>query len=381
MEKIKLSSCLLVVLILGFTSCITDLNMRSMDVEILKPASFTLPANIDKIAIFKRGSYQTDTIIFRPVKGYDHGITKDTSVHNPCFSNKCVDALAILLEKEGNFLKVINYRDTMNYLFPKDKNSIINYPDLQNKLGVDAFVFLDVFKLKDYYSDIKNGKTAFMSRIEDKYPDFQYSTKIEYVDANLLWSINLKGDSTIQEYKHHDNLYYGNSIYPELFDYDTNHQALLTNSAEYLGESFARKIIPSWNKVSRSYYRSNNSKMRLAEKHLLAGEWLNAAEIYSKKVNSKDSVIVAKATFNMALICEMEGNMDAAFNWLAIAKGAYNPTKMKYPLQSIDYTSMDVPIKIRLFHEHQVHCRDYTTLLTKRKNELELLKKQVRQNE
>lgn len=376
MGKIKFSSYLSMIMILVITSCRTNLRMSSMNVEILKPAMFTLPANIDTIAIFKRDSYQSDTITFTSVKGDHLKVTKDTSIHFSDFSNKCVDALAISLENEGYFLKVINYRDTMNYLFPKD--SKVNYPDLLNKLGVDAFVFLDLFKLKDYNSDFKNGETLFMLRTKDKFPEFQNSTKVECVDANLLWAINLKGDSSIHEYKQFDNLYYGNSIYPELFGNDTIHQLLLTNTAQYLGKSFATKIIPSMEKVRRTYYHSTNVNMRLAEKHMLAGEWMSAAEIYNKQTNNKNRNIAAKATFNMALVCEMEGNMDAAINWMVISPGAYNSSKREHQFQSKDDATTRVPIEIRRFYEHQFHCRDYATVLAKRKNELQRLEKQVR---
>ena len=65
MQKTKILSCFLLITILGFTSCRTTSNMSSIQVEILKPALFALPEDIDTIAIFKRDFYQSDTITFK----------------------------------------------------------------------------------------------------------------------------------------------------------------------------------------------------------------------------------------------------------------------------------------------------------------------------
>jgi len=109
-------------------------------------------------------------------------------------------------------------------------------------------------------------------------------------------------------------------------------------------------------KVFRSYYRSNNTKMQLAEKYLLDGNWLNAAEIYNQLTTSKNRNISAKATFNMALVCEMEGNVNAAIDWTVGSFEAYN---QKNPV-------------------HLANCMEYVNLLSKRRKELEKLEKQVR---
>ena len=340
----------------GFTSCSTAYNMSSIQVEILKPALFALPERIDTIAIFKRDYYQSDTIIYKYINGDNQKVTKDTSIHYSSLSNKCVDVLANSLEAEGYFLKVINYSDSVNYLFPKD--SFINYPALHKRLGADALVFLDYLKFQDYYSESQDGFTFFMSKIKDKFPEFQKSTKVESIKADLLWTLTFASDTSIYICKQPEILYYGNSIYPALFGNDANHKLLLENTAECLGKNFVAKIIPSWEKVDRTYYRSNNDHLQVAEKYLIDGDWLKAAEIYKRETKSKNQNITAKSTYNLALICEMEGNLEAATDWLDRSMLAYK---------------QDNP-------RHKFNCEQYITALATRKKEIERLEKQIRDN-
>jgi hypothetical protein len=131
---------------------------------------------------------------------------------------------------------------------------------------------------------------------------------------------------------------------------------LLENTSEYLGKAFAAKIVPSWLKVERTYYRSNNVNMLKAEKYCLGGDWLKAAEIYNRETKNKNRNIAAKAKYNMALVCEMEGKPDAAIDWLVNSFSTY-----KFENE-----------------EHKFNCKQYIDLLAMRKKEIARLGKQIR---
>ncbi len=329
--------------------------MRSLQVEILKPALFAMPENIDTIAIFKRDLYRSDTITFRYFDVDNKKTQTNKFVRYSDLSNKCVDALADFLDNEGFFMKVINYRDSMNYLF-SGSDSLINYPELHKKLGVDAFVFLDFFQLKDYLTN-STGYYSY-NDITEQFPEFRNSTKLESVGANLLWTVSFKGDTSVYLVRQLDDLYYGNIVYPELFGNDLNHRLLLKNASEYLGKAFGAKIVPTWLKVERSYYRSRNVNMLAAEKYCLNGEYLKSAEIYNRETKNKNRNIAAKARYNMALLCEMEGKPDAAIDWLVLSYSAYKQNN----------------------EAHKFNCQQYINLIALRKKELEKLEHQVRNN-
>jgi hypothetical protein len=187
-------SFFLLIAVLGFTSCITTHNMSSFQIEILKPAIFAMPENIDTIAIFKRDFYQSDTITFKYLDVDNKILITDSFIHYHDLSNNCVSALANYLDNEGYFLKVINFKDSMNYLFSKE-DSLTYYPELLKKLSVDACIFLDYFQLDDQLTN--NSGYYFKNNIIDQFPEFRNSTKLESVGANLLWTVSFKGDTSI----------------------------------------------------------------------------------------------------------------------------------------------------------------------------------------
>lgn len=347
--------CILLIAILGFaSSCVTTHNMSSIQVEILKPALFAMPENIDTIAIFKRDLYRSDTITFRYFDVDNKKTQTNKFVRYSDLSNKCVDALADFLNTEGYFQRVINYKDSMNYLF-SGSDSLIHYPELHKKSGVDVFVFLDFFQLKDHLTN-STGYYSY-NDITEQFPEFRNSTKLESVGANLLWTVSFKGDTSVYLVRQPDDLYYGNAVYPELFGNDVNHRLLLNNASEYLGKAFGAKIVPTWLKVERRYYRSRNVNMLQAEKLCLNGEYLKAAELYNRETKNKNRNIAAKARYNMALLCEMEGKPDAAINWLVLSYSAYKQNN----------------------EEHKFNCQQYINIIALRKKEIERLGKQVRE--
>lgn len=96
--------------------------------------------------------------------------------------------------------------------------------------------------------------------------------------------------------------------------------------------------------------------MLLAEKYALNNEWLKAAEIWNKQSKNKNPRMAAKACYNMALVCEMEGKLDNAIDWL------------------VQSHSM---LKVNN-EEHKEICKRYITVLALRKKEIERLAHQVR---
>jgi len=133
-------------------------------------------------------------------------------------------------------------------------------------------------------------------------------------------------------------------------------EPLLKNAAEYLGQSFASKLIPSWMPVERMYYKSGNIEMLKAEKLALHNDWLKAAEIWNRMTTNKNDVMAAKAKFNMALACEIEGKPDLAIEWLI---RSYNGLKKENM-------------------EHRLNCQRYVNVLAMRKKDIVRLGKQMR---
>ncbi len=87
------------------------------------------------------------------------------------------------------------------------------------------------------------------------------------------------------------------------------------NAADIAGSRFAEFLAPHWIEVERMYYKSGQIEIKKTEELIKQNRWLEAAEIWKKNTTNKNKKIAAKSMFNMALACEMNGDMDAAIDW------------------------------------------------------------------
>jgi len=338
-----------------FVSCTVTHKLSYIKLEMIEPGKFNQTKEMDTIAVFKRDIYQFDTVAFTYHDINMHLNIKDSLVLNHTLSNQCVDALAKNIVNTGYFLKVINYSDSMNTLL-NNQYSPLDYNELHKLTGADVCVFLDLFYLKDYLINKKVNKLGV--EIYSNFPEFRKSKALESIETNLVWTLSIKGNPTPYTFNEPNKLYYGSNIYPELFGNDQNHRLLLQTAAEYLGMTFAEKLLPAWHQVERTYYHSNNVNLRKAEKLCLSGDYLKAAEIYHSETKNKNLAIAAMANYNMALVCEMEGNIEAALDWLVLSYSVFindNP-------------------------EHKFNCEQYRGLLYNRRLEIEHLGLQINPN-
>lgn len=336
----NLSKNILIFLLLGLslTSCTITNDIRTFQVEIMKPGIFVYPENIDSIAIFKRDIHKSDTCTFEYWKLNEENKYSDPNVKYSFLSNLCVDAVANSLENKGYFKKVTSYQDSLNYLFEGNENDIDPIKLFENTKS-DVCIFLDYFH---FNSTVINSERDFLN-----------------IWLNLSWLIVIKNDTAAYIYNQSDELTFDERDNPDFLKMNPHPNQLLFHATQYLGEYFASRLIPSWLKVERFYYKSNNTSMLEAEKFALTNEWLKAAKIWNDNTKSKNPRIAAKASFNMALACEMEGKLEPGIDWLVKS-----------------YSGLKRNNKI-----HKENCQRYANILALRKKEIEKLEKQVRNPE
>ncbi|HKI89477.1 MAG TPA: DUF6340 family protein [Draconibacterium sp.] len=129
----------------------------------------------------------------------------------------------------------------------------------------------------------------------------------------------------------------------------------ILNAAEISGSKFAEIIVPHWSEVERLYYRSKQIDLVKAEPLIKEGKWLEAAKIWRANINSPNKSIAAKCMFNMGLACEMEGEIDAAIDWVV---RSYQIFKQKNKV-------------------HEMNCKDYINILGTRKMDFKRIEFQL----
>lgn len=315
----------LLLALLSMTSCkITD-SARTIGIEIMKPVDFALPGNLKTVAIFKGdlNKKHTNSFVF------------DTTFNYHELTDSCINGLSVFLENEADIQNVNNDSDSLNHK-PLD-------PDLVNKSSrlfeitkADAIIFIDHFMIENGVFSYFDG--TFRSR------------------TDLSWTIKFRDESQAIFYNQTDTLFFSKSQYKDIQQKNKHSQQIYLEASEYLGKSFGTKLIPTWILDRRIYYHSIHPEMLKAEKYALNHDWLKAGEIWKKQTKNKNHKIAAKASFNMALACEMEGKHDLAIEWLTDPN--YN--------------------WIKINNQHILICHSYLRVLSSRKDEIEKLEKQIR---
>ena len=90
------------------------------------------------------------------------------------------------------------------------------------------------------------------------------------------------------------------------------------------GHDYAFRIMPYWIRVSRDYYVKGTDNFTIARRKAQTGNWNQAGELWQKETLNADGKIAGRACYNMAIISEINGDLDKAIQWAQKAYENYN---------------------------------------------------------
>ena len=105
------------------------------------------------------------------------------------------------------------------------------------------------------------------------------------------------------------------------------------NAGNRAGEDYATRVIPYCIRVSRYYYVRGNGSFSIAKRMARAGDWGSAANIWREATNSPSGKVAGRACYNMAIISEINGDLNGALQW---ARKAYEVYKTPYALDFVN---------------------------------------------
>jgi Family of unknown function (DUF6340) len=90
------------------------------------------------------------------------------------------------------------------------------------------------------------------------------------------------------------------------------------------GHAYAFRIIPYWIRVTRDYYVKGTDNFTIAKRKAQTGNWNEAGELWKKETTNPIGKIAGRACYNMAIICEINGELDNAIQWAQKSYENYN---------------------------------------------------------
>ena len=116
-----------------------------------------------------------------------------------------------------------------------------------------------------------------------------------------------------------------------------------------VGHDYALRIRSLGIRVRREYFTKGNDQMKIANRRALVNDWDGAAELWEKQTDNSKRKVAGRACFNMAVIYEIEGDLDQAIEW---AQKSYTDYNIK---DGRDYTRLLRKRKARVDQMRQFH--------------------------
>ncbi|WP_346860940.1 DUF6340 family protein [uncultured Draconibacterium sp.] len=373
--------------------CNTLYNTKAIDIEIVVPGKVKIPGNYKTVAIKYNNSNISPNPFFQRSSFVDSTINRKTnldSIASKVYFSQFIeemkkqdffDSITLLEEQDYSLIQV---RDTNNYTFEENDGKILLQEDNRSKINVSLFSRLinqfpntnksyESEKYLDPHFGLYNASELqniadstnadlllsldYFASLDGIFYNKEIHLASEVVMVQACWNFyDLKKMEFINIYEKRDTILW-DQFAENVRDVEEalppRHDAVL-NAADIVGESFAHMLIPHWEQVQRMYYSSGHIELKKTDQLIEEGKWLEAAEIWKANVNNPNKAIAAKSKYNMGLACEMQGNPEAALEWIVESFYVFG-------------------------QKNQLHfdnCMDYIHILGQRKQDVKVLEKQ-----
>jgi len=68
-------------------------------------------------------------------------------------------------------------------------------------------------------------------------------------------------------------------------------------------------------RVERDYFVKGTDNFKIAKRKAQTGKWDEAGNLWEREVSNPDAKIAGRASYNMAIISEINGSVDEALGW------------------------------------------------------------------
>ena len=98
-----------------------------------------------------------------------------------------------------------------------------------------------------------------------------------------------------------------------------------------IGYAYGTRLSPYKHRISRDYYVRGTDNFVVAKRRAQTGDWQGAAQLWEKELDNSKSKIAGRACYNMAIINEINGDLNAAMDWASKSYSDYdNKDALRY---------------------------------------------------
>lgn len=97
----------------------------------------------------------------------------------------------------------------------------------------------------------------------------------------------------------------------------------LLQASTLIGQDYVYRTYPFKIRVTRQYYVKGTDNFEIGKRRAQTGDWDGAAELWEQELNNPKGKIAGRACYNMAIINEINGDLETAMTWASKAYTDY----------------------------------------------------------
>ncbi len=317
------------IVILGYACSSTS----EMSLSVKKPAPVTLPANIKTVAVVNRTEASSAT---KTLDAIHKALSLQTNDLQEAGAQASLQGLSDELLKNDRFTEVKQMNNLKLYsygsgIFPTalSWDSVEKICSETNTNALFSLELFDAASKVGYGANPVNISTGSLS--------------IPAIETNLTMSTNLRTGwriydpstrTILDEYILGSNIVMGGSgINPAVAASGLiGRKEAVKDAGNKAGAAYASRILPYWIRVSREYFVRGDDNFKTAQRKAQSGNWDGAAELWKAETTSNNTTLAGRACYNMAIISEINGDLDGAIQW---AQKSYEDYRIRLALQYV----------------------------------------------
>ncbi len=306
-------------------ACYSCSSTSLMSLNVTKPAPVSISPNIKSVAIVNRTRATSET---QTLDVIHKAISLETNDLQVAGAQSSIQGLSDELMKNTRFTQVksLNTLDLRSYgagVFPTPLlwDSV---EKICKESNADALFSLELFDADSKLNYA--GSPTNISLAGGALPAIEHLMNIS-TNVKTGWRIYDPSSRTIlDEYIIGRNLSSsGAGINPAVATSALiGRKEAVKEAGIEAGRAYAARILPYWIRVSREYFVGGDQNFKIAQRKAQAGNWDGAAVIWLEETKSSEGKLAGRGCYNMAIIDEINGDLDGAIQWAQKSYETYN---------------------------------------------------------
>lgn len=312
---------IVLIVAIALASCKT----QQLYLNVVEPAPVTVPPYIKSVGVINRSMPTDET---KAIDIIDKALSLEGANLDKEGAQESIKGLSDELLNNSRFTEVktlsnIDFRTSKLTLFPNPLSWEI-VDQICKETGTDALFSLEKFDT-DTHINYSNRKVDIKTPL-GTIPGLEHQADMETI-VKTGWRIyDPSAKMILDEYIYQESIVFsGRGINPLLAAAALiGRKDAVNKVSSKAGHGYAFRIIPFQLRVMRDYYVKGTDNFKIARRKAQMGKWDDAGILWEKETTNSSMKIAGRACYNMAIINEINGDLDSALQWAQKSYEDYN---------------------------------------------------------